>query len=282
MTRRSAATAAQAAAKATAAADTLTAWLCAQPGRGERDSAGRRTRPWRPGQTQSGLTLRRWLRRSRPILPMCSYQYMQVPLTGATSAPRCVWPIPIGCIIGCWSAGRRPTWRHSRKPPLAPGPSRGSSTYDRLEEDLFHLLVAGPSRSLSLAGARILAGQLRAAAAGRHALALARVGHSHACPFDLHALVPVPDAILRRGPDDPEALAWLWTHWGTTEMLRHVAEDEATAAVLHGRAALGGRGVGPHLLVGRLDALAGAGGDRRTLAVAAVRHASDLSTRNER
>ena len=96
-----------------------------------------------------------------------------------------------------------------------------------------------PSRSLSLAGARILAGQLRVAVAERHALALARVGHSRACPFDLHALVPVPDAILRRGPDDPEALAWLWTHWGTTEMLRHVAEDEATAAALRGRAGPG-------------------------------------------
>jgi hypothetical protein len=38
-----------------------------------------------------------------------------------------------------------------------------------------------------------------------------------------HALIPVPNAILRRGPDDPQALPWLWTHWGTTEMLRHVA-----------------------------------------------------------
>jgi hypothetical protein len=75
--------------------------------------------------------------------------------------------------------------------------------FDRLEEDLFHLLVAPParagelsshSRSLSLAGARILAGQLRVAAARRHAFAVARVGHSEACPFDLHALVPVPSS----------------------------------------------------------------------------------------
>ena len=102
--------------------------------------------------------------------------------------------------------------------------------FDSLEDDLFHLLVAGPSRTLSLAGGRILAGQLRAAVGRRHALAVARVGHSRACPFDLHALVPVPDAILRRGPDDPEALAWLWANWGTTQTLRHVAEDEAAAA----------------------------------------------------
>jgi hypothetical protein len=111
--------------------------------------------------------------------------------------------------------------------------------FDRMEEDLFHLLVAppacagalgSPGRSLSLTGARILASQLRAAAARRHALAVARVGQSEACPFDLHALVPVPDAILLRGPDDPEALDWLWAHWGTTQTLRHVVEDEATAA----------------------------------------------------
>jgi hypothetical protein len=80
-----------------------------------------------------------------------------------------------------------------------------------------------------------LSGQLREAAAHRHALAITQVGHSRACPFDLHALLPVPDAILRRGPDDPAALAWLWTHWGTTQTLRHVAVDEATGAVLQGR-----------------------------------------------
>jgi hypothetical protein len=122
--------------------------------------------------------------------------------------------------------------------------------FDHVEEDLFHLLLAppappsrlspagpqhAPTGGLSLAGARILSGQLREAAAHRHALAITQVGHSRACPFDLHALLPVPDAILRRGPDDPAALAWLWTHWGTTQTLRHVAVDEATGAVLQGR-----------------------------------------------
>ena len=157
--------------------------------------------------------------------------------------------------------------------------------FDRMEEDLFHLLVAppapaGPRRAptggLSLAGARILAGQLRDAAARRHALAIAQVGHSRACPFDLHALVPVPDAMLRRGPDDPAALAWLWTHWGTTQALRHVAEDAAAGAALQARRGSGGGGVGAHLLVGRLDAVAGAGAARRQMADAALRRASDL------
>ncbi len=50
----------------------------------------------------------------------------------------------------------------------------------------------------------------------------ARAGHGHACPFDLHALLPVPDGVLQRGPADPQALAWLAAHWGVTDRLRHV------------------------------------------------------------
>ena len=96
---------------------------------------------------------------------------------------------------------------------------------------MFLRLVAPPppqqQRSLSRAGARILAEQLRDAVLRRHDLALARVGHSRACPFDLHALLPVPEKILRRGPDDPVALAWLWAHWGTTDALRHVTAERA-------------------------------------------------------
>jgi hypothetical protein len=101
---------------------------------------------------------------------------------------------------------------------------------DRIEEDCFHLLVSPPAprqRTLSLAGARIVAGQLRDAVGRRHDLAVACVGRSRACPLDLHALVPVPDALLRLGPDDAAPLAWLWEHWGTTQALRHVTEDTA-------------------------------------------------------
>jgi hypothetical protein len=103
---------------------------------------------------------------------------------------------------------------------------------DRLEEDCFHLLVSPPApqrRTLSVTGARIVAGQLRDAVGRRHDLAVARVGRSRACPLDLHALVPVPDALLRLGPDDPASLAWLWEHWGTTQALRHVAEATAVS-----------------------------------------------------
>ena len=97
---------------------------------------------------------------------------------------------------------------------------------DSLEEDWFHLLLTPSGRQLSLAGARVLAGQLREAVERRHAIAVSRVGRSRACPFDLHALVPVPAGILHLGPDHPDALAWLWEHWGTTQALRHVAVDE--------------------------------------------------------
>jgi hypothetical protein len=92
---------------------------------------------------------------------------------------------------------------------------------------LFRLLVAPEQRSLSVAGARIFARRLRDAVARRHDLAVSRVDESQACPFDLHALLPVPNYILALGPDEPEALAWLWEHWGTTDALRHIAEDDS-------------------------------------------------------
>jgi hypothetical protein len=97
--------------------------------------------------------------------------------------------------------------------------------FDRLEEDWFHRLMAPAGRSLSLAGAKILANQIRQAAEHRHDLAVARVGHSRACPFDLHSLVPVPMEILVIGPDQPDSITWLWAHWGTTKPLRYVAVD---------------------------------------------------------
>jgi hypothetical protein len=103
---------------------------------------------------------------------------------------------------------------------------------DRMAEDFFVLLAAPPApqrRQLSLAGARELARQLREAVELRHAAACARVGYSRACAFDLHALVPVPPDILRLGPGEPEALARLWEHWGTTAPLRHVAVEPAPA-----------------------------------------------------
>jgi hypothetical protein len=51
---------------------------------------------------------------------------------------------------------------------------------------------------------------------------MARLDTDRRCPFDLHRLLPVPPALLRLGPEEPESRAWLWAHWGTTRALRHV------------------------------------------------------------
>jgi hypothetical protein len=99
--------------------------------------------------------------------------------------------------------------------------------FDRVAEDWFHLLVAPPApqqRSLSLEGAQILAAQLRQAAEARQRWVAEQAPHRRACPLDLHRLIPVPGEILRLGPDHPEALAWLWQAWGTTQALRQVVE----------------------------------------------------------
>ncbi len=137
-----------------------------------------------------------------------------------------------------------PDWLHHRLTVTGPdevlaafaASARGAGTIpwsldlDRMQEDLF-LLLAAPApprrRSLSLAGARVLARQLAEASTARHEAATVQVGRSRACPFDLHVLVPVPSEMLRLGSDHPDALAWLWAHWGTTEALRHVAVEPA-------------------------------------------------------
>jgi len=109
---------------------------------------------------------------------------------------------------------------------------------DRMEEDFFHLLVAPPTpegggqppRQLSIAGSRTFARQLREAVGYRHDVAVRAVGTSRACPFDLHALVPVPASVLALGPDEPQSLGWLWEHWGTTEALRRVTDESGDSA----------------------------------------------------
>ena len=94
-----------------------------------------------------------------------------------------------------------------------------------LEEDVFNLAAAQPpaQRRLSIEGCRVLARQVRDRAEARQARAAALVGQSRACPLDLHALLPVPDAVLQLGPRHPNALAWLREHWGTVDKPRHVA-----------------------------------------------------------
>ena len=93
---------------------------------------------------------------------------------------------------------------------------------DRMQEDWFHRMLAPDSREISLEGARILAETYRGLVSAHHERAVAAVGHSRACPFDLHSLVPIPSRVLRFGPDDPAGLLWLWENWGTTWPLKQV------------------------------------------------------------
>ncbi len=93
---------------------------------------------------------------------------------------------------------------------------------DLVEEDQVHALIGPPDFSPGLrpAAARTLARQLRHAVETHHQRVLA-AEHSHACPLSLHALLPIPPALLRRGPNDPDTIAWRQTHWGTLHALRH-------------------------------------------------------------
>jgi hypothetical protein len=106
--------------------------------------------------------------------------------------------------------------------------------YARAEEDIFVRLMASPGRArrgIGAAGARRMAGRLRETVERQHQRALAAT--ARCCPFDLHALLPVPPDILALGADDDAARAWLWEHWGTSEALRHVAALPSDPAALH-------------------------------------------------
>lgn len=134
--------------------------------------------------------------------------------------------------------------------------------FARIEEDVFNLAAAQPPerRQLTIAGCRILARQYRQRVEAHHAQAIGLIGASRACPFDLHALLPVPDAILMLGPTDPASLAWLAEHWGT-ERLRQVCLLPKAGPGRHLPAAHASVGYGffaddatPHAAVARLGA----------------------------
>jgi hypothetical protein len=97
-----------------------------------------------------------------------------------------------------------------------------------IEETVFNLAVSQPAarRNLTVDGCRILARQFRDKVAVHQAQAAALVGHSLACPFDLHRLLPVPDAVLALGSTHPASLAWLAAQWGTSDRLRQVTVRE--------------------------------------------------------
>ena len=99
-----------------------------------------------------------------------------------------------------------------------------------IEEDVFNLAASQPPhrRHLTMAGCRILARQFRERIEARHDRATALVGHSHACPLDLHTLLPVPGAVLRLGERDRAARAWRAEHWGTERLWRVVERPQAS------------------------------------------------------
>ena len=91
---------------------------------------------------------------------------------------------------------------------------------DVLEEDIFLMAIQAPDRSLTVEGCRILAHQFRLRAEERHSqvLALVEAGNTR-CPLDLHALLPVPESLLRRGLSDSRSRAWLRKQWGVETAL---------------------------------------------------------------
>jgi hypothetical protein len=86
--------------------------------------------------------------------------------------------------------------------------------HGRLEEDWVHALLAPPpaERGISVHGARIVAGQMRELIE-IHDVRASDDARRRCCPLDLNALVPIPDKMLRLGPDDPAVLVWLWENW---------------------------------------------------------------------
>ena len=77
--------------------------------------------------------------------------------------------------------------------------------------------------------ARALACELREIIAARHDRVLAHWARPGTCPLDLHRLIPISGTILALDEDAPAAQAWLRTHWGTTQPLRHVRMVEENA-----------------------------------------------------
>ena len=93
------------------------------------------------------------------------------------------------------------------------------------EEDWANRLMAVDitQGQLSPRELRILTRALRDAVETRASRQEGRA-RDRACPFDLHALVPIPVDLLARGPDHPDVSRWLWENWGTTWPLRSVED----------------------------------------------------------
>lgn len=180
-----------------------------------------------------------WETEPAPLAP-------RVPPDAAADKPKPRGRRPAAAVRAAFPVtGSRPDWLYHRLIVDGPGETvekfaaaaRGAGVipwrldFAALEEDIFLRAIAQPAnrRSLTIEGCRILARQFREKVEMRQARALALVGQSRACPFDLHTLLPVPRSILDLGPFHPEALRWLATDWGVTDGLRQVAVLEKPA-----------------------------------------------------
>ena len=143
-----------------------------------------------------------------------------------------------------------------------PGVTPWQLDYAALEEDIFVRAVSQPAhhRNLTVEGCRILARQFRERVELRQAKAAALIGQAQHCPFDLHALLPVPETTLMLGPTNPAALAWLAAHWGVTDRLRQVTvRADATTGRRRKRdhAVIGygffTQGEAPHVAIAQLE-----------------------------
>jgi hypothetical protein len=107
---------------------------------------------------------------------------------------------------------------------------------DDAADDRVLALINPPdgSQGLSPAAARILARELREAEF-QHQNKVRAQARSRRCPFDLHALVPVPWDLLDLGPDDKRSVVWLRAHWGVLQALRQVAWVPTGCKKLRGR-----------------------------------------------
>lgn len=108
---------------------------------------------------------------------------------------------------------------------------------DYEEDDRFLALVNPPdgSQGLRPAAARVLARELREAEFQHQSKVRARAGSNRPCPFDLHALIPIPSDLLDLGPDDKNTRAWLRAHWGVLRALRNVRPVPSGCGKMRGK-----------------------------------------------
>jgi hypothetical protein len=104
--------------------------------------------------------------------------------------------------------------RQARGPGIVPFPV----DFDRRQEDWTLWLVR---TGMAPRQARQTAGALRAGVCGI-SQETSVFFSAEAAPFDLAAIVPIPAKIAYIDRDDPEAIDWMWKHWGTTWALRRV------------------------------------------------------------